>query len=451
MEQMEQQGKVYDITFLACGLISLLVGGIVVANILMASFTERMREVGVRKALGAKGWHIAVQFLVESAIVTGLGGAIGLVLGVGFVHGIAYLLDQVAVLTPTMILAAMLSAGTVGLVVRLLPGDQGGAPRPGRGAEVRVMRALAGFAFSEAVRTTFAEMWSHKLRSSLTLIGVILGTLAVVVMVTMIEGIKVMVWEGIRGHGVRRRDVRLGPAPGGPHRAEEAGDVPGPHGARSRGRAKRGDLARRGGGGPPLRPGGVGPGREPSRASLRGHAVVRTGPRPPGQRRPLVRRRRRARGAQGRGARHRPRRDAVREREPARQAGPHRRRLVPRHRRRGAHRQPLRQLRLDAPRDGGRARAAHGVPGVRPGRRADRHPVGEDAGEGQPRAGQGRARSAWSVAPTTGSATSRSRTSPTRCCGPRRRSSNSCATGRSCSPRSPVSRCSSAGWGSTRC
>ena len=63
------------------------------------------------------------------------------------------------------------------------------------------MRALASFAFTEAVRTTFAEVWSHKLRSSLTLNGVILGTLAVVVMVTMIEGIKVMVWEGIRGMG----------------------------------------------------------------------------------------------------------------------------------------------------------------------------------------------------------------------------------------------------------
>jgi len=121
MEQMEQQGKVYDFTFLACGLISLIVGGIVVANILMASFTERMREVGVRKALGAKGWHIFVQFLVESAIVTGLGGVVGLVLGVAFVHGIAYLLDQMAVLTPSMIVAAMLSAGIVGLVFGFFP------------------------------------------------------------------------------------------------------------------------------------------------------------------------------------------------------------------------------------------------------------------------------------------------------------------------------------------
>ena len=56
-------------------------------------------------------------------------------------------------------------------------------------------------AFWEAVRTTFAEIWGHKMRSGLTLVGVVLGTLAVVVMVTMIEAIKVMVWEGIKGLG----------------------------------------------------------------------------------------------------------------------------------------------------------------------------------------------------------------------------------------------------------
>ncbi|MEW6338299.1 MAG: ABC transporter permease [Acidobacteriota bacterium] len=60
---------------------------------------------------------------------------------------------------------------------------------------------MKGFALAEAIRTTLAEVWAHKLRSSLTLIGVVLGTMAVVVMVTMIEGIKVMVWDGIRGMG----------------------------------------------------------------------------------------------------------------------------------------------------------------------------------------------------------------------------------------------------------
>jgi len=58
-----------------------------------------------------------------------------------------------------------------------------------------------GAAPLEAVRTTLAELWAHKLRSFLTLIGVVLGTAAVTVNVTLIDGVKVMVWEGIRGLG----------------------------------------------------------------------------------------------------------------------------------------------------------------------------------------------------------------------------------------------------------
>ncbi len=56
-------------------------------------------------------------------------------------------------------------------------------------------------AFWEAVRTTLAEIWAHRLRSGLTLIGVVLGTAAVVVMITIIEGVKVMVWDGIASLG----------------------------------------------------------------------------------------------------------------------------------------------------------------------------------------------------------------------------------------------------------
>ena len=60
---------------------------------------------------------------------------------------------------------------------------------------------IVGFAFWEAVRTTLAEVAGHKLRSALTLIGVVFGTFAVVFMVTLIEGVKIMVWDGIRGLG----------------------------------------------------------------------------------------------------------------------------------------------------------------------------------------------------------------------------------------------------------
>jgi putative ABC transport system permease protein len=121
IQQMNQQGQVYDITFKACGAISLIVGIIVVANILLASLAERLREVGIRKALGAKGWHIAVQYLLECAIVCGIGAGAGLLLGIGFVHGMARLLDQMAVLTPAMIVAAIVSSVVVAVVAGAYP------------------------------------------------------------------------------------------------------------------------------------------------------------------------------------------------------------------------------------------------------------------------------------------------------------------------------------------
>jgi len=55
----------------------------------------------------------------------------------------------------------------------------------------------------EAVRTTLVEVWSHKLRSFLTLIGVVLGTMAVVTMVSLIEAVKVEIWKGIDSLGLR--------------------------------------------------------------------------------------------------------------------------------------------------------------------------------------------------------------------------------------------------------
>jgi len=121
LRQAMEQGRVFDITFLVTGIVSLVVGGIVIMNIMLASFRERIREVGIRKATGAKGTDIAAQFLVESILVTGLGGALGLVGGVGLAKGITFLLDRPAVITPTMALVGVVSSVSVGLIFGLYP------------------------------------------------------------------------------------------------------------------------------------------------------------------------------------------------------------------------------------------------------------------------------------------------------------------------------------------
>lgn len=94
--------------------ISLLVGGIGVMNIMLVSVTERTREIGIRKALGAKTKSIMVQFLAESCIITLIGGVIGIVLGLGgaelicaFIPGISPKLSISAVLLATLFSSAV--------------------------------------------------------------------------------------------------------------------------------------------------------------------------------------------------------------------------------------------------------------------------------------------------------------------------------------------------------
>ena len=121
IDQGNREGMIYNITFLACGIISLLVGGIVITNIMLASYTERMREVGVRKALGATGWQVFVQFLIEAVVVTVLGGAAGLALGIVFTWGIMNVMQMDMTLTPLMVMVAVLSAAVVGFFFGMYP------------------------------------------------------------------------------------------------------------------------------------------------------------------------------------------------------------------------------------------------------------------------------------------------------------------------------------------
>jgi putative ABC transport system permease protein len=121
LRQEESQGRVFDVTFLVTGIVSLIVGGIVIMNIMLASLRDRIREVGVRKAIGARGIDVALQFLVESILVTSIGGVAGLPLGMLFASGITALIGQPAIITPKMAAVSIVASVGTGLFFGLYP------------------------------------------------------------------------------------------------------------------------------------------------------------------------------------------------------------------------------------------------------------------------------------------------------------------------------------------
>jgi putative ABC transport system permease protein len=122
---VEQVEKISRTLMLASGAmvgISLLVGGIGVMNIMLVSVTERTREIGVRKALGARRKHILVQFLIEAVVLCLLGGLIGLALGLGFGTVLSQVLMKHLGTVPLWALAAsLLVPASVGLTFGLYP------------------------------------------------------------------------------------------------------------------------------------------------------------------------------------------------------------------------------------------------------------------------------------------------------------------------------------------
>jgi putative ABC transport system permease protein len=107
--------------FLMLGLsaVGLMVGGVGVMNIMLVSVTERTREIGVRKAIGATRSTILLQFTVEAVVLCALGGALGILIGSGFALGLRYFLSsQVGV---GWIIAAFLCSCSIGLIFGIYP------------------------------------------------------------------------------------------------------------------------------------------------------------------------------------------------------------------------------------------------------------------------------------------------------------------------------------------
>jgi putative ABC transport system permease protein len=119
-EQRRTQ-RIFGIVMVALASISLLVGGIGIMNIMLASVLERTREIGIRRAVGARQGDIVRQFLVETVMISFLGGLLGLVFGVGLSRLIAVLAGWSTIVTANSVLLAFLVSVAVGLVFGVYP------------------------------------------------------------------------------------------------------------------------------------------------------------------------------------------------------------------------------------------------------------------------------------------------------------------------------------------
>ncbi|HET9036120.1 MAG TPA: ABC transporter permease [Myxococcaceae bacterium] len=103
------------------GLITLLVGGIGIMNIMLVSVRERTREIGIRRALGARRRTIVVQFLFEASFISAVGGAIGTAIGLGTAKVVSLVTSLAAAVQPLTVAGGILFAAAVGLIFGIWP------------------------------------------------------------------------------------------------------------------------------------------------------------------------------------------------------------------------------------------------------------------------------------------------------------------------------------------
>ena len=186
----------FFVVMIALSSVGLMVGGVGVVAIMMISVTERTREIGVRKALGATRGEIMFQFLVEAATLTLVGCLVGMALGAGVAWGVRSFTPIPASVPLLSVVAAVVASILTGVLFGLYPGEQGLEAGSGGGVEIRVdgttvtkrdtrrtalppltavPATFRAMPFTEALRLAVQAIWTSKLRSFFTLLGILVS------------------------------------------------------------------------------------------------------------------------------------------------------------------------------------------------------------------------------------------------------------------------------------
>jgi len=121
VETRAEANRVFNLLLAAVASVSLLVGGIGIMNIMLVSVTERTREIGLRRAVGARASDILAQFLVEAVLLCSLGGGIGILVALALTLGIAGLTDFPVALDGAVVALAVLFSATIGVLFGYYP------------------------------------------------------------------------------------------------------------------------------------------------------------------------------------------------------------------------------------------------------------------------------------------------------------------------------------------
>ncbi|MDD2560279.1 MAG: FtsX-like permease family protein, partial [Bacteroidales bacterium] len=130
LKQEEKERQIYNILLGAIAAISLVVGGIGIMNIMLATVMERTREIGIRRAIGARKKDIMSQFVVEAVAISITGGLIGVVLGVVLSFSISWFTDVTTFIRVYSIFIAFFFSVLVGISFGYLPAKNAANLKP---------------------------------------------------------------------------------------------------------------------------------------------------------------------------------------------------------------------------------------------------------------------------------------------------------------------------------